>query len=138
MRQLSLIVLVSLLLCGTSTAEAEKRVLPGHAEAVQVMLPKGKVTILYVEAAEGMMVYVESGGVTVKSRKLFIGDGQYAVRYEARVDGFFLPEGKKNVAGVELKPGGKLKFAKENRQAWAEKPGEVYVLVPEITLEGIE
>jgi hypothetical protein len=124
-----------LLLTGSVLAQDRKNVLTGHPDAVQVMLPSGTVTVSYVEAAEGMMVYVTAQEVTVKARKLFLGDGRIAVKFEARHDGFFTPAGKPNVAGLTYESGAIIKFNNESRQAWASEAGVVYVLTPDITFE---
>lgn len=135
MRPTAMFVLAALLVSGSVLAKGQRKVLTGDSEAVQIMLPQGKVTVSYVEAAEGMMVYVESQGVTVKSRTVSLGDGQVAVRFEARHDGFYTPDGKRNVAALSYEPGATIQVTKDNRQAWAHQAGAVYVLTPDITFK---
>ncbi len=101
---------------------------------VQVQLREGDIQIDYIEAAEGMSLLLTCRGVTVQGRRLFLGDGKEAIRFEA-TEGFYTHRGLINAAGVDIDIAKKLKVAKSQVEKWGVRDGEIYVRVPELKFE---
>ena len=103
--------------------------------AIQVKLPGASVKVSYVEDTEGMMIHVESKGVTVKGKRVYLGDGTVAVEFAAVKGGFLTPDGVVNRAGVDYPLDSVIKVTPKNRRAWGAIAGAVYVHAPGLVFE---
>ena len=115
-------------------APADEKTPPFHAESsIQVEMPFGDIQISYVESNEGMVLIAKCKDVSVRSQRLYLGDGKLAVMYEATNSGFFTPGGKVNAAQIELKRGQSIQCRSTKREEWGAKRGAVYLLTEGLT-----
>lgn len=105
-----------------------------HAQSsIQIEMPSGDIDISYVESNEGMVLIAKCKDVSVRSQRLYFGDGKLAVMYEATNHGFFTPSGKVNSAQIELKAGQSISFPSTKREKWGKHKGAVYLLKEDLT-----
>lgn len=91
-------------------------------------MPLGDIEIAYVESNEGMVLIAKCKGMSVRSQRLYLGDGKIAVMYEASTDGFFTPRGKVNSAAIELRNGDSVTIPSTKLEKWGANRGAVYIL----------
>ncbi len=97
--------------------------------SVQIELPSGDIEIAYVESNEGMVLVAQVSGISVRSQRLYLGDGKIAVKYEASNNGFFAPSGKVKSAVLEIKKGDSVVVPSAKIEKWGAVHGAVYILV---------
>ncbi len=99
----------------------------GCPSSIQVELPLDDIEIALVESNEGMVLIARCQDVSVKSQRLYLGDGRTAVLFEASNDGLFTPNGNRNAAAIEFKKGQTISVPKEKSERWGANRGEVYL-----------
>ncbi|MCA9190589.1 MAG: hypothetical protein KDB03_02460 [Planctomycetales bacterium] len=113
---------------------ADDKAPPFHAESsIQIEMPPDDIQISFVESNEGMVLIAKCKNVSVRSQRLYLGDGKLAVMYEATIDGFFTPSGKVNSAQIELQKGDSIPYRSTKREKWGAKKGAVYLLTEGLT-----
>ncbi|MBI1249325.1 hypothetical protein GC197_15955 [bacterium] len=106
--------------------DREQPVFPLSSIQVE-MPPGGDIEIAYVESNEGMVLIAKCNGMSVKSQRLYLGDGKIAVMYEASTDGFFTPGGKANSAAIKLRKGDSVSCSSTKLEKWGTNRGAVYI-----------
>ncbi len=95
--------------------------------SIQVSLPAGNIEIAYVESNEGMILVATCKRVTVRSQRMYLGDGENAVLFEANTSGLVTPNGTVNASAIELKSGETITISPSQREVWGATRGALYV-----------
>jgi hypothetical protein len=125
-----LVVSFAIVVLGLITIPLSGQIPPQQAgcqSSIQVEMPSGDIEIVYVESSEGMALIATCQQVSVKSQRLYLGDGKSAVLFQASNDGFFTPNGKVSAAKIELKKGHIVSVPKDKMERWGANRGEVYL-----------
>ena len=129
---LSILLAIGITLAPTAVSGDEKSPPVPLRSPVQIKLPISDVQIKYVESREGMVLIATCNYVSVQSQRFYLGDGKNAVLFSAGNDGFQTPSGKQNVGALTLKDGATIQVNDTTLQPWAARPGEIYLLVPNL------
>lgn len=100
--------------------------------SVQVTFPIGDIKIKYVESNEGMVLIANCKVVSVRSQRMYLGDGKSAVLFAATNNGVQTPNGLLNAAAIDVKNGITITVHREKLEPWGAKRGETYLLVPNL------
>ncbi len=70
----------------------------------------------------------------MRARRVYVGDGKMAVKYEASQFGMITPAGKSKRGAITIKDGERILTDAAKLTKWGIKPNEVYLLIPNINL----
>jgi hypothetical protein len=101
---------------------------------IEIELPIGDVHLRYDETLRGMMFTITSGPIVIRARRVYIGDGTKAVKFEASNAGMKTPLGVVNKAAIKIEDGETIPTVPAELFKWGSKSKEVYLLVPNLKL----
>lgn len=117
------------------TQAAEPTPLPkGPSSSIQIEMPSGDMEIAFIESNEGMVLVATCQGVKVRAQRFYVGDGEFAVLFEASPHGFSTPNGKVNSAGITLESGSVISVPRNALKRWGAKRGELYLRTDSLTI----
>ena len=80
------------------------------------------------------MLTITSGSISMRARRVYVGDGKTAVKYEASQFGMITPAGKSKRGAITIENGERILTDAAKLTKWGTKRNEVYILVPNIKL----
>lgn len=101
---------------------------------VEIELPIGDVHLRYDETLRGMMFTITSGPIVIRARRVYVGDGTKAVKYEASNAGMKTPLGVVNKAAIKIEDGETITTVPAELFKWGSKSKEIYLFVPNLKL----
>jgi hypothetical protein len=105
---------------------------------VEIDFPIGDINFRHDETLRGMMLTITSGKISMRARRVYVGDGKLAVKYEASQFGMLTPTGTTKRGAITVKNGARILADAERLTKWGSKSNEVYLLVPNIKLIAID
>ncbi|MCA9155670.1 MAG: hypothetical protein KDA38_12815 [Planctomycetales bacterium] len=99
----------------------------GPSSSIQIEMPSGDMEIAFIESNEGMVLVATCQGVKARAQRFYVGDGEFAVLFEASTDGFWTPHGKVNAAGITLESDSVISVPRNALTRWGAKRGELYL-----------
>jgi len=118
-------------LLAPTAALSEERV----SNTVMIDFPIGDIEIRHLESSRGMILNVRSKTISIQARRLYFGDGKHAVKYEGSQFGMKTPTGLVKVGAIQIKNGETIKTTADTLEKWGRRPGEVYILVPNLKFD---
>ncbi len=129
----SSLVLAAFLLFVTQPAEifAQER-LPNF---VEIEFPIGDVEVRLVESSRGMILVITSARITMRARRVYFGDGENSVKYEATNFGIETPAGVDKKGGFDIDDGATIEVESAKLKKWGSNSNEIYIKVPNLKFE---
>lgn len=130
LRCLLVMLIVTLMFC--TTAEFSFAQKPAR-NFVEIEFPIGDIEVIFVESSRGMILVATSGTIRMSARRIYFGDGEHAVKYEASNSGIETPSSNKKIGGgFNIDDGITIIAESRKLEEWGAKPNEIYVKVPNI------
>ncbi len=127
--------ILALALIGSSTVHSNSdRAQERPPGPVEIELPVGDVHLRHDETLKGMMFTITSGPIEIRARRVYIGDGKNAAKYEASNFGMKTPLGLIKKGAIKLEDGATITTDSDQLSKWGVKSNEVYLLVPNLRL----
>ncbi|WP_147866087.1 hypothetical protein [Stieleria maiorica] len=105
---------------------------------VEIDFPVGDIHFRHDETLRGMMLTISSGPISMRVRRVYVGDGKLAVKYEASQFGMITPNGTTKRGAITVANGARIQTDAERLARWGSIANEVYLLVPNIKLIAID
>lgn len=80
------------------------------------------------------MLTITSGSMSMRARRVYVGDGENAVKYEASQFGMITPAGTSKRGAITIKNGEQILTDAAKLTRWGINCNEVYILIPNIKL----